>query len=293
MPSRTLRDQISKWLHLDINLHRKDVVLVGGAVSFMLVLSAVGWLVGGALALVVALSFAFGLIVLLHFETYRRSEKLHQEVRQIFKQTEGLLSILSCLKINRPLPPLGEWAISPDLAHVLICTVLANRPKCIVECGSGTSTLLMAYCLKQIGEGVIWSLEHEEKYARTTRKNLKAHGMEDQARVVHAPLQQVLLNGKSWLWYETTFLDKLDPIDLLFIDGPPARLGHMMRYPALPLIHQRLSKHAVIILDDAGRKDERQIVEVWLKEFTDFEYEWLDTQKGTVVLRRVISGYPD
>ena len=246
MPSRTLRDQISKWLHLDINLHRKDVVLVGGAVSFMLVLSAVGWLVGGALALVVALSFAFGLIVLLHFETYRRSEKLHQEVRQIFKQTEGLLSILSCLKINRPLPPLGEWAISPDLAHVLICTVLANRPKCIVECGSGTSTLLMAYCLKQIGEGVIWSLEHEEKYARTTRKNLKAHGMEDQARVIHAPLQQVLL----WIWDADNRIHSL-PARLR------ATLDLILRFPVLAFKFRKEARHVKPVVTLSQRTGSR------------------------------------
>ena len=52
------------------------------------------------------------------------------------------------------------------------------------------------------------------------------------------------------------------------------------------MLHDKLSNNAVVILDDAGRKDEQKIVAMWLEEFPDFEHEYLPTKKGISILRR-------
>ncbi|MBI4680020.1 MAG: hypothetical protein HY753_02110 [Nitrospirae bacterium] len=61
----------------------------------------------------------------------------------------------------------------------------------------------------------------------------------------------------------------------------------MVRYPALPLLIEKLVNNAVIILDDVGREDEKNVVDAWLKEYKGFEYEYYPTEKGTVILRKV------
>lgn len=56
---------------------------------------------------------------------------------------------------------------------------------------------------------------------------------------------------------------------MLIVDGPPGRVNKDARYPALPLLHERLNPGAHVFLDDATRPDERRILTQWLAEFPD------------------------
>jgi len=58
--------------------------------------------------------------------------------------------------------------------------------------------------------------------------------------------------------------------DLLIIDGPPNGTQHLARYPALPILFHLLSEDVAVLLDDAFRVDEREIVKLWQKEFGGF-----------------------
>jgi hypothetical protein len=62
-------------------------------------------------------------------------------------------------------------------------------------------------------------------------------------------------------------LEDLEMIDMLFVDGPPGMLQRHSRYPAVPQLLSRLSPSAVVLLDDAGRSDEREIMETWSRDF--------------------------
>ena len=58
-------------------------------------------------------------------------------------------------------------------------------------------------------------------------------------------------------------------IDLLVVDGPPAfAAGHgMSRYPALPVLRERLASGATVVLDDIERPGEQEVVERREREF--------------------------
>ncbi len=134
------------------------------------------------------------------------------------------------------------------------------------------------------------SLEHDERFAAISAANVAKHGLQNIATITRAPLKAaplkaVTIQGKSWLWYDVKQLEKLAPIDMLIIDGPPMATQRLARYPALPLLFHRLSDDAVILLDDAGRKDEKEIVKRLLREFDGFCLEKIDTEKGAAVLR--------
>lgn len=216
-------------------------------------------------------------------ETYNR---LIQKQNTHYKQIEALLSIHSVIKPHTPLPQLRDSAISPDMANIIIQQVLNNKYKTILECGSGVSTILISYCLKKLGQGHLWSIDHEEKYASITKQNLKSHNLEEFATVIHTPLKNITIKNKTWQWYDVGHLKDINEVDLLIIDGPPRTIDLMIRYPAMPLLFNSLSKHALIILDDASRQAEKDIVEKWLKEFPNLRYEFFNTEKGAVILTK-------
>lgn len=218
-------------------------------------------------------------------ELKRTVATVQQNSLHDYWQVEALLNILTTLRPQRPLPYTRKWAASPDLLRHVMNVVLDEHPSLVVEASSGTSTVLIAYLLKRAGVGKVISLEHDAAYAEQTRKNLRAHGLEAWAEVVHAPLVEHQLEGRSWKWYDLRGVTLPGAIDLLVIDGPPENIQPMARYPAVPLLQQWFGKRTIVVLDDGGRPDETAIAERWAKEFKAAEQTYLYLEKGGWQLR--------
>lgn len=228
----------------------------------------------------VLVSVAFSL------ELYLRVFVLNQGLVQEFRQVQALTVLVQTLKPVRPLPPLRGWAVTPDLGLMLVSAVFEENPLTIVECGSGSSTLLMAYVLRELGAGHIFSLEHDVPSKERTEAMLRRHGVDDRVTVLHAPLCEHSLNGEKFQWYDTSSLPSFEAIDLVFVDGPPSFRRDFARYPALPTFWPKLRSGGLVFLDDSARPGERRVVERWKAEFPAATYRVEDTQKGTVVLRK-------
>lgn len=199
-------------------------------------------------------------------------------------QLEALVNIVATVQPRVPLPPTRKWAASPDLLRLVMHEVLSRRPSLVMEASSGTSTVIIAYCLQKLGGGRVVALEHDAHYAQRTRDMIALHGLTDFAQVVDAPLVEHRLNATTWKWYDITGLQAIDGIDMLVVDGPPEATQAMARYPALPLLHQRFSAHSVVIMDDGQRPDEREIASRWAKEFNATSASYLELEKGAWVL---------
>lgn len=143
--------------------------------------------------------------------------------------------------------------------------VRRDRPRLVLELGSGTSTVWLGYAVEQTG-GRLVSLDHDEEFGERTSEQLRRHGLTAVAQVRQAPLRDLELAGGAYRWYDPAALDDLQDVDLLLIDGPPGALGPMARYPALPVLLPRLSPRARVLLDDATRPDEQDILSRWLGE---------------------------
>ena len=90
----------------------------------------------------------------------------------------------------------------------------------------------------------------------------------------------------SGKWYKLDNLPNEIEADLLVIDGPPQNTAELARYPALPLLHKHLNKNSFIILDDAHRDGEIEIVKRWLIERTNLiKLDADDCEKGCVILQ--------
>jgi Methyltransferase domain len=199
-----------------------------------------------------------------------------------FRQIESLYSIYREVPLEYPLPWTRGWAASPDFLWTVAQHALTRRPKVIVECSSGVSTVVLAACLRKLGTGHIWSLEHDQKFANQTLIDLERHRLTEFVTLVVAPLVPQRLGGSDYPWYDISTLPRIEPIELLVIDGPPKNTGRHARYPALPLLSPLLGSPATIFLDDSGRADEREILSRWMQEFPALQIESIPCEKGCV-----------
>ncbi|MDX1674725.1 MAG: class I SAM-dependent methyltransferase [Longimicrobiales bacterium] len=178
------------------------------------------------------------------------------------------------------------WAMDAVFAENL-ATLLNQEPEHVVELGSGHSSVLIAARLDFLNHGHLVSVDHLERFADRTRRWIEARGVADRATVVHAPLEDHQIEGQSYSWYSMDVLERHlpDRIDMLVVDGPPAKLGTDMRWPAVPLLLDRLADDAVIILDDGDRGEETRIAYSW-QEMLGGSIRYLPGGKGGWLLRR-------
>lgn len=135
------------------------------------------------------------------------------------------------------------------------------------------------------GEGHVYSLEHSAEFAAATRTLLSAHGLQQWATVLDAPLREHVIGGESWQWYGTDSL-RGRAIDLLLVDGPPAETGRLARYPAGPLLFPQLAPGAAVLLDDADRDEEREIARRWRAEFPRLVQQTLALERGCILFSK-------
>jgi hypothetical protein len=102
------------------------------------------------------------------------------------------------------------------------------------------------------------------------RGQLDRDGLGDVATVIEAELvpHPASLDGAPW--YAERALAELpgDGIELLLVDGPPGYGEGMARsrYPALPALGPRLAPGALVVLDDADRPGEGEILDRWERD---------------------------
>ena len=258
--------------------NRHLMFLIVSCAAFGVVTSIV-WMSTKEFGVILVLSIAFVVIIAMQIV-------VREEQSQNYCQLESLFSLHSLLELRAPLPRMRGWAISPDFANLLVTLVSRDSPKVVVEAGCGASTVILAYCLEKLDNARLYSLEHDSEYAARMRATLSEHRLDGVVQIIDSPLKRYELDGRSWLSYDLDSMGTINEIDLLIIDGPPAHCQRQARYPVLPLLRNRLSGNAVVVLDDASRRDERRILAKWQKKFSDFSLETISLEEGAAVLRR-------
>jgi predicted O-methyltransferase YrrM len=220
------------------------------------------------------------------FERHRARDVTRQTT-----QIEAMHNLYAMADVGDVLPPLGGWAANADLLRLLVDQLLSLRPKVVLECGSGASTVWMGLLARQYGlDTRIVALEHDEAFARATSEMLRRHHLEEHAEVRHAPLTDTGLEGHDTPWYDVSVIAELNEIGLLFVDGPPARTGDQARLPAVPLLRDRFAADCTIILDDYVRDEEKETAVAWRGLLDDFDFREADVERGAAVFSRSSAG---
>jgi len=247
------------------------------------------------LAMGLVLGGAGGLYILyklhqIHNKIYSLEDRLEglvmREMPRSWRQVEALLHLQREIDLTPGLSPTREWVASPDLLVELIRHVRRVEPRCVIECGSGASTVAIARALQKIGAGHVHSLDQDPQFAAITRQRLAEAGLDAYATVITAPLREQRCGDRLMTWYDAPDLPQ-GPYDMVLVDGPPESGGTRARYPAGPMLLSRLAPGGVAFLDDTMRADEQAIAAEWQKEIPGLALEsrpWFD--KGLIILRR-------
>ena len=71
---------------------------------------------------------------------------------------------------------------------------------------------------------------------------------------------------------------------MLVIDGPPGFIQRHSRYPALPVLIEKMATNSTVFLDDAARLQERELVAFWLEKYALFKHRFVETERGCSIL---------
>ena len=234
-------------------LRRSRRVLVGVAIAGLVFVLAEQSLIGSTL-------FGGMLLCLLLLETGQLRAAMIEGQRQQY----ALMQIRPLLG-DLPLE-LGGWAADAVILEHAVRLIMESRPRLVLECGSGSSTVVIARALRILG-GRIISLEDDPVYARRTAEMLGLADLNGLATVVTAPIVLRDIGGHSAPWYAPAYEPLLNgPIDVMLVDGPQKTIGPRARYPAVPLLKSQLAAECWILMDDGDRPDERAIAHAWSEE---------------------------
>ncbi len=203
-----------------------------------------------------------------HRTLYSLGDRFTQDLLNQFSQLEALFSLYIEIKPELALGSTRSFAASPDILLLLARKILELKPKVVVECGSGVSTVVISRCLQLNGQGKLISVDHESSYAEQTRVELDRKGLSAWAVVHHAELTEGVFGSGRQDWYNTSAFPN-DGIDL-----------------AGPFLLPKMNPTGMMILDDASRPEEAEIVKQWKALFPDWTVEMLPLEKGAAILKR-------
>lgn len=109
-------------------------------------------------------------------------------------------------------------SIRPDCADLwfLYRLVRKRRPRCVLEFGSGCSTVIMAYALRENGGGVLYSVDADPYWAQVTKETLPTE-LQGIATITYSPVSEVEMYGV--LGWRHVQIPDVEP-DCLYLDGP-------------------------------------------------------------------------
>lgn len=188
----------------------------------------------------------------------------------LLTETQAMTQLQNKYPSRESLPPVGGWALNPTELLLLTEKITEQRPRLVVECGSGTSTFWIANTLKSLGAGRVVALDHLEEHVTRSRAVIESHGLQEWAEVVYAPLVDHNIGGNHFSWYDISGQD-LHGLDFLIVDGPPTSSGKHARYPAIPMLRPYFADFATVLVDDTTRIDEQEVLGLWLEDDSELE----------------------
>lgn len=150
----------------------------------------------------------------------------------------------------------------------------------ILECGTGATTIVLGL-LSEGNQIEVWSLEHSPEWKIRIGQVL-AHNKIKAVRICCSPL----VDYGEFIWYEPPLEHMPKEFSLVICDGPPGSTKGG-RYGLLPVLGNRLPPGSTILVDDAGRPGETELIKRWQNEAA-FDIQLMgSTEHQYAIMRRV------
>jgi predicted O-methyltransferase YrrM len=179
-----------------------------------------------------------------------------------------------------------NYAVSQGVATLLAELVCANACRNILEFGAGSSSRVFARALARAGGGRLTSVEQSPEWCREAWEEVEAAPGVRAQLIVALPELRVCREGVYHVYARAAApLAAHGPYDFVLVDAPQWYYG---RDGALPLVYDMLAPGALIVVDDAGRPQERWAIYRWLQTYPGLELLAYDAgfgRNGVAVLR--------
>ena len=221
--------------------------------------------------------------------------KIRHRFDEMLLTQRDAVAMAALAPLSGPFVPITRYSMRPSGILVLVNEIMINRRRCIVECGSGLSTIYMARALRSLKDGgSIISIDHDPSWLDVLHAQLRVEGLEQFIKFVHAPLVAGDWGMGASQWYDPSVVSaavQSKRIELLLIDGPVAsdEARQYARYPAVPLLAEYFSDSLSIIVDDIVRSGERTITNKWCSILgASFEYQPTSGRIGIARIGRTL-----
>lgn len=190
----------------------------------------------------------------------------------LFQTTHQKNEAFRNAELQRLIAPewLGGWALCAETVEYLVEQIQELRPSTILEFGSGTSSLALAWIMKRLygvsAKPYVFSIDQSSSYIEQTRALLLRYGLIDQVRFLQADLVYQTIGANATRCYELPpgvleqFFDGAQP-EMVLVDGPAGENG--IRFGTVPLVRDRVAPNARVFLDDGFRDSELSTADQW------------------------------
>lgn len=212
------------------------------------------------------------------FTKIKKITKTFNEIDKIHRSNDDGYAMQLILKLFPEFSylPFTPFSLNPFTILHILNDILFNDRKQIVEFGSGISTIIISRFIKINNlDTKILSFDNNNKWLDIISKELEKYNCKEPVSLVYSELtKHNNIDIKKYdndYWYNiekvNTNINTLkNDIDLVIVDGPSTDTSTYIRYAALPVIKERLSKSSCIFLDDINRTSEKEILQEWNKE---------------------------
>ncbi len=140
-----------------------------------------------------------------------------------------------------------------------VCSQAARTSGPVLECGSGLTSVMLGLLAGRRGVQT-WSLEHVAEWRSRVTNVLERFEIPN-VQICGAPLRSF----GEFDWYDAPLALMPKEFQLVICDGPPGSTTGG-RYGLLPVMGERLPAGSVILLDDATRPGEVEVLRRWTNE---------------------------
>jgi predicted O-methyltransferase YrrM len=192
--------------------------------------------------------------------------RMAELTRRQAQEVEALLQLHAKLGPQALMQAFGQWPLEPSTVLALCSLVQRYRPALVLELGAGASTIWLGQAVASSGGGKVVSLEHRLDRVGWANEMINVQGMAAVCEVRHVPLTGVRSGDESTEWYDPELLTDLKDVDFVVVNGPIGDGSSDGRYPALPMLLDRLTSGALIALADVDRPGQPRTADRWLRE---------------------------